>query len=451
MTGGEKFFLFAVVIFLAYPSEALSQSRTLKRTEDAVIVSGDNLSSLSGAEIDDLKLIACRGKSCKPIAHQVDKRDGENRYVFPDDKRFDPLRDGTKLDSNDELAFMASDAGGGINQGEVPFKASRVIEIEILDPMEGGKAWVYLAEGAEGLPEIDLPDYVSYALAGDNHCIRGDRYFLSWQDTKPYYHAIRLKGADGELGPDILDRQRSGVVAAMAQQDMTINMPESMAVTRDLGFIDGPVRVVVDEIAYINFVNLKLQWGSEYFFSLYRFGHINLIDAKLPTQMNRIFRNIQYYWAMDFSPEVIGSTYRDPAHGTGISIRGVPAEVANLDAEHYWWSLHGDWGSVMEMMVMGPEIAPYFRCEGMLIQDPEAKDKHGQFPGRLQIGLSCHDIEKIPKKADIQWRNFLLFPEKNSAEGVEALVNMVMYPLQVETRPVTVNAGAESPSSTLGN
>ncbi len=438
--------LLVLLHVLVFPQLSFSGPRTLKRTEDSVVVWGDDLGSLSGAEIGELRLMACKNRTCRFIPSQIDKRDSEERYIFPDDSRRDPLRDGTRLDSNDELVFMASDAGDRLGADGPPFPASRAVEIGLLDPMDGGRAWVYLLEGAGVLPDAKVTDYVSYTLAGDNHCIRSDRYFISWREGAPYYDTIKIRQAGSGLGADILDRQRSGIVADLPQQDITLNVPESMGKIRDLGFIDGPVRVVVDEVMYVNFAVLKFQYGSEYFFSLYRYGHTNLIDARFPTQLNRIFKRLEYYWALDFSPDMVGSTYRDPGHMKGVIITGEDSEVAGLDAEHYWWSLHGPWGSLMEMMIMSPELQPYFHCEGMLIQDEDAKDKHGEFPGRLQIGLTCKDTGGVPKTMELVWRNYLLFPGENSAKGVEALVNMVKYPLQVETRAIHLEDESEPPS-----
>lgn len=59
------------------------------------------------------------------------------RYVFPQDMNFD--RDGKKLDENDEISFMAGDAGGGIADGFRPGAAKAgVLSQDVLDRQRVG-------------------------------------------------------------------------------------------------------------------------------------------------------------------------------------------------------------------------------------------------------------------------------------------------------------------------
>jgi hypothetical protein len=116
--------------------------RTLERTEDFVVVTGADARALIGAEVKDLRLYSCRAGNCAGIPLQVDKVCSMGRYVFPQEKNSD--RDGTRLDQNDEISFMAGDAGDRIPAGWRPEGKARGVEIELIDPLDSGVAWVYL-------------------------------------------------------------------------------------------------------------------------------------------------------------------------------------------------------------------------------------------------------------------------------------------------------------------
>jgi hypothetical protein len=409
------------LVLLSCPSSASSSMRTLTRTEDFVVLVGADVPGLTGAEV-----------SCLHIAFQVDKVDTAGRYVFPEDKYHDPDRDGTLLDANDELCFMAGDAGDKRPFSWKPESATQGVEIELRDPLDGGMAWVYLFN-EPGTDPPDVPDYVDYWITGGETFIQSSRFTLGYQTGRVNYDLMQLRNTSGELGPDILDRQRVGLMARMAKHNMSLNVPESIIRTVDIALIDGPVRVIIDQIIVINLADISFQFGSEYFMIYYRCGQNNSVFFKFPLGLNKILKSLVFYWSLDFTPAILGSIYIDPHHPKTISIKPRIVEAVPNDATHYWWGLSGKNGTLLQALDLDDDVLPYFTCDGLWHQDSDAKDKRGDHPGRIEIGFTCHEIESMPEKKDYHWFNYILFPAEPSLAGVKALQNIVEHPLQITT------------------
>jgi hypothetical protein len=187
-----------------------------------------------------------------------------NTFVGPDS---DPT-----LDSNDEVALMASDGGG---QAATPYAPTGVdpasaVEVEVSDPIDGGLGYVYLFEDTSGLDPAAGKDYVDYefslvngpyktgaynptgtaAGAGMN---RGPRPETSFVATDNYRRGFTDRWYDNELrvtrgaatGVDILDRhddQFDAMDASCIRTQDTFRRGEGAFIAN----ADGPVRAIRD-------------------------------------------------------------------------------------------------------------------------------------------------------------------------------------------------------------
>jgi hypothetical protein len=122
-------------------SRVESEKRTLNRSEDFVELSGKDLRGLVGAELSRIVMSSYREGQLKPAPVQVDKVDVVKRYVFP--QEMNNQRDGAALDENDEVSFMAGDAGDRLPAADKPPKALRGVEVQVTDPVNNGKGWLY--------------------------------------------------------------------------------------------------------------------------------------------------------------------------------------------------------------------------------------------------------------------------------------------------------------------
>jgi hypothetical protein len=426
----------AFFLVLLSPEPGVSSSgRTLTRTEDFVVITGADVSGLDGAEVSDLRLYSCKGAGCSPIPLQVDKRDSFGRYVFQIDKYLDADRDGTRLDSNDEICFMAEDSGDKSPASWKPEAAAKGVEIELRDPLDGGKAWVYLIE-EPGTSPPETADYVGYVIEDKKVIISSGRFRLGYRAGKINYDLMQMNTSSGDMGKDILDKQRVGLMAQMAKYNMPINIPENIIKTVDTAFIDGPIRVIINQRLVINLADIALQYGSEYFMVYYRCGQNNSVFFDFPLGLNKAFKSMVFKWSLDFTPDIIGSKYLDPHHPQPIPIKPEVVKEVPADQPHYWWGLYGEKGAVLQAIDLDDELIPYFECDGLWNQDPEAKDKRGDFPGRIEIGLACREVGSLPEQKDFHWFNYIMFPENSTLTGLKDLKKIFENPLEVSARKI---------------
>lgn len=107
----------------------------LGRTEDPILITGDQFPALAGQPISSVVLYAYDGLNWNPIPFQIDERDGDGIYGAEDGL----------IDANDELVFMAGDVGSWASITEWPAGAATRHEIAATDPLDPAhEGWVYL-------------------------------------------------------------------------------------------------------------------------------------------------------------------------------------------------------------------------------------------------------------------------------------------------------------------
>ena len=397
------------------PAHSAISKRTLTRTEDFIVLTGRDVKTLAGAETADLRLYSCGKDVCSPVPVQIDKVDSTGRYVFPQDTN--PGRDGAVLDDNDEISFMASDAGDRIPANWRPDGAARGVQIELRDPLDNGTAWLYLFD-QPGAPVPDLADYVDYVFDGENVLLKSSQFVMGSKKERYGYDIIRMLNQSGEFGPDLLDRQRVGIEAKMAGEvSLSLSVPEGIIKPSHVGVIDGPVRVIVDEVVLVHVGDLSLKWGAENFNKYYRCGQNNSVNFSFPLGVDELFKSILFYWGLDFTPDIIGSYYLDPNQTAPLPIGNQARKETPDDASHFWWGLYGKQGAVLQALKFDDYMVPYFTCDGRWRQNPEARIKKGDYPGRLEIGFGCHEIGSCPSARTTTGSTTSCFPKTRRRRG----------------------------------
>jgi hypothetical protein len=278
-------------------------------------------------------------------------------------------------------------------------------------------------------------DYVSYIKEGDRSYIRSKQYELGFNNKQVNYDLMRLPLASGGLGPDVLDRQRMGAVGTLAgNMKVPIQAPESMFRAQYPNVIDGPVRVIVDQMGEIFLGEVSLQIQVESFVKYYRCGQKKAVNIVTPASPSAMFEALEVYHALDFSNDVIGSNYLDPNHSAPLKITAEDRNQVPGDGLHYWWAIQGDKGALVQAIVLGPELEDYVQCRGRWMQRQNPNVKKGEDPGRLEIGISCHEKEKMPPGRDNKYFNYILFPRQTNQSGIREMVNLLEKPLQTEIR-----------------
>jgi len=163
------------------------RASTLNRPADPVVLTGADVASLTGIAPEDLVAFRYDGGWVQ-IPVQVDERaivnyndvydgrtgwgGGYTRLSYTDAGTFTGGDPDTALDDDDEIVFMAKDAGAkpGTFSDPPHVIAGSGVEIAISDPVDAGRAYVYLFEQDGTLDPgagVQYVDYQFTLLSGD--------------------------------------------------------------------------------------------------------------------------------------------------------------------------------------------------------------------------------------------------------------------------------------------
>ena len=208
------------------------EPKTLTREIDPVIIPAQ-ATDFQGHPIDNFRLFSCNNGELIPIPFQIDERK-ENKYLLPQGPKPDP-GDGIYNDQ-DELVFMAADSGDRCR-----LKDGNWTELELVDPADNSKGWVYLTFDKE-LP-LSEKSYVSFDP--DKKLITTTRYFLKFNMEHPiFFDQLGIKKSAGGTGKNTIDRMKIRFSARLVGGFISINKTEEDFETKLLAYHAGPVRVI---------------------------------------------------------------------------------------------------------------------------------------------------------------------------------------------------------------
>jgi hypothetical protein len=305
-------------------------------------ISGDGVGCLAGRGEDEVELLACHD-TCAPIPWQLDERDASGELALNAGPEPNPDDPPGVIDANDELLWMAADAGRRMYAGEAPRAATCGLEVEL----HGGGtiAWVYAFAVPPPAPRSPLR-YVDYDPAHDT--IRTARVVIGFGAPTPRYLAVR--GADGEVGPNLLDRLKVRASARFLGV-IPLGRDEDDIEWQFVAWHAGPIRVVRRERQWV-----RLGWGLRT--PIFRSETLVSRDAiELPVRLRLnfpptyFFRGIEVQAALDFR-DLRGWTVQTP-HGP----LGAVGSLSG-DARTGINGLDGDW-----LALAGPELTVVLRLQ----------------------------------------------------------------------------------------
>jgi len=142
----------------------------------------------------------------QPIPFQIDERDKQGDWIFNFDKHGNPVPlKRTTLATQDQLVFMAKDAGIKVETGKLKLNKADVMEIQLTDPLNNAHGYVYLAYFDSNPPPLSPVHYVEYNPINDR--VSAKLYVMGFSKKAPIsydYYAVP-KSAGGE-GINIFDR-----------------------------------------------------------------------------------------------------------------------------------------------------------------------------------------------------------------------------------------------------
>jgi hypothetical protein len=428
------------VMFLLLGAAGQENNRLPNRIEDPVIVPGKSFPGLAGLPQSRLALFRYAGQYL-PIPFQLDERDRAGQYVFVKGA-VTGKDDVAGLDANDELVFMAFDAGGKA-PASAPAGTGAGAEIEITDPVTGDRAYAYLFSFASSPPRSNL-DYVTYDVdPAKGVRVQGQTYITQSPIGSIYYTYQSLRRADGTWTPDLADRLkiRGDLSALMGMVDAGYQF-DDLVKSQVTGWIDGPVRVVRRGEGYLQVAGMDIRGAGDsigYYYPSY-FIYPMMID--FPVNLRTFLTDITIHGATDFTRAAFGAHYYDAQnpYNENIVLDGkMSAEEKKMNRthDHGWLALvHPQWASIHRLFF--PKEWSFIRKQVYYRDDPTFKDPPEDDPGEFAVGYEFTNFIGVSKGAITYYMHYY-FPA-NFKVGDEKRI------LDIQDRPLITAVTAIAPA-----
>ena len=411
------------------------------RRIEPVEVSGHAIPSLTGAAIENIRVYASRDDRLLPIPFQIDQKTSTDDWVwtkipkrgnnqndaFQDNDPDMPAsrsRDLTTddqdpqgkptFDSNDVLVFMARDVGNRYTSAP-NLPGSVMVELEISDPQDGSRGWVYMVHYASNPTALAKQRYVSYQESGRRVVAPG--YELVYSPK----HSVMLVDLKVD-GVSILERSRINgkVKAGMGPLTTTMEFDERAIDGYDAGYINGPVRVVKRSVDHV-----KIKAGmrspdvncDHYYYPWH---------AEVPMLFSMRFpvKGVEMLAASRYRSDVFNHA-RVPQTTESISIAN-SRHNSNLLADRKdagWLSLHGDRLTVISRIKIPKGIGDYFSVAPYLANDS------GQ---AVEAGYVIKTKKSIKKGEHVLHSVFLILPDSNDDNAAAKATGLLDNKLHLE-------------------
>ena len=217
-----------------------------RRFSDVVLLLGKQFPSFLGKMIPEIRLMAWHPGGWHPVPFQIDEKSEDGRYLYPYGAKNDQDELDGRLDRQDEIVFMARDAAGRASSSKWPVGHTNGEEIEVIDPLNGERGWIYLFSLPE-LPPLSSVDLIRY----DPDCDRFySRYYEVWYSRVPskqkavmeYYSVPVVSGGNGV---NWFDSAKIWVRIKLFFSLVKIVIHSSDFMSEVPAYIDGPIRVIV--------------------------------------------------------------------------------------------------------------------------------------------------------------------------------------------------------------
>ncbi len=333
----------SVMVLTGVAGGLTAQASTLDRDLDPIVMVGTDLPTLSGAAVNRVVAFRYDG-GWQQIPVQIDERKvvqystvynvlyGETftTTAYTDPNTYCGADTDPTFDGDDELVFMAKDAGdqpapgAGEPAGVI---AGSGVELVINDTLDGGTGYVYLFRTDGSLTPDAGQDYISYTFN-----FLGGEYIPDYdladgpnpEDSQVVSAHYRTHFSDrwicdelnvyagGATGVDILDRHKNlfGIGSCSRTENSFSNGEGAFFVNKD-----GPVRALR---SYMGANSGPLTQRVHRFYEGRQDVTTHLRVHIIPGVMD----------LYDYSPAATGMTYYNDLNSTGVPVDGVPDSLS---------------------------------------------------------------------------------------------------------------------------
>lgn len=424
---------------------------TLSRLVDPVVVTGAQANALIGAQPGQVVAFRASSQGWAQLPVQVDERkdatiasiynnqfSGTNVTIkaYADANTFTGADTNATVDADDEIVFMARDAGGDAGTlAAPPHTVGGGTEVRVADPGQSGAVgFVYLFRSDGTLDPSAGKQYVSYGFSlnsGDykttykltdgpnpeNSTITGTTYTAHFSD-RWLFDRMSLTAGD-RPGVDVIDRVMYRFPGTCIRTENTFNDGEGAFVVNK----SGPVR------ALRSYVGANSGPNTQATHAFY--------DSAVETVIDLRVHSIPGVGAsLDLNQQAVGMTFRNPQVPNGVPIDGNPDTVpAGVPS---WWTATGPQGSLgvaasfQSNLTITPQtyyqddLTPTGQCTG----DGQAVADAGSF---FNTNIACTDPPAGANCGNTLRSRFLTVAGPNDPALIQRWAQQGLQPLTVTT------------------
>lgn len=409
--------------------------RTLRRLHDPVVVRTDRLAELPTRETRNVVLYRVDDGIPVAIPFQFDARDRAGELVVdgPPDFRFD---------DDDELVFMAADAGDRATTPPCPDRCDAVVEIEVVDPRpgDGRRAWAYLVHFREAPPRTAFEPYVTFDPA--TQTARSAYYQVEYAKGRNFFTGVRLGAAHRPLGPNLVrqTRMRGSPTFSLLLWDVTLDFTEQNSLVAVDGVRVGPVRAVRRARLSIDLGSLfsELPGGTAYTYH-YRTAYLTPSRIGFSWTILKALRDFQFENLLEFVPTTMPLTYFDPAHAGGIALDRLGASEVRTTEDRDWWAHTSGTGTMLHAFVIPSRWLEWGVARGTMLRAVAggSDDDRGSSSPVYAAGYTLENMTRLREAGtwDLLMASIVLASPFQSGDEEEPMA-LVRAPLVSETRRV---------------
>lgn len=341
--------------------------RTLRRSVDTLVISGQALGRVQFKPISQLRVYALQAGFLRPITYQIDERDQTGTYCWtggPESRRRVDYDKG-KLDSNDELVVLSRDAG----DRALPYQIAMVSgsmgfqEIELTDPLDGTKAWIYVfvfpPQLIPNAKHIDLTELKikKHSDEESTHYWFGESFMFN--NDRSRRNAVRATYVGlGEPGqrdyrsvPNLVDSTQ--VRAVVSFMWVTLTRQSNDIRVEIGGIIDGPLRVIAENQLKVHLAMGYWVDAPNSYLVLWRNKMSMPTNANCPVNLDES-DDSSYTLCVDLHKNSTGLSFFNSHNKTPVLIDGkMSAAERDLDKSYPDWNcIYGEKGAMMTKFVV---------------------------------------------------------------------------------------------------
>ena len=420
---------------------------TIRRFYDPVETRGEILSELLGNQISLLRLYSFSDGTLHQVPFQFDEWTPDGFLVVDMGPEANAELGNGILDMQDELVFMARDAGDRVTKAYWPQGVEQGIEIEIKDPLSGGLGWFYLLEFSDQAPAIsfgneeflEYEDEVrltcsTYGVQGTNRTWKGDVHKLLL-----HRHLWTTEEAGGD-GKDFIDSLRFRFKAKLGFGVIRVKFDEGGIIGGWSKMKSGPVRTIARQwLALTLPLGLKSPkfYGDAYCYDTLGFTGF---QTDVPFNPKYVAANFTMMFGHDMhDPNAYGMKWYNSNNTDGFLIDGVtsPMEEEYDSSADTWRCVVGPNGWAVyrsmwdEFYRSQAEINVRYSDDRQTHQPPE------HYPGDMGYVYSESVIKRLkPRKYEFQVDVFVPYhfydPAGLRMDLIEELANIRDNPILVK-------------------